>query len=538
MDLRVATAIALASAAFLFFGLSRYGVVNVDEGIYHAIAERMVASGDVFRLDFRGEPRPYDAFMNAPLHYWARAALIAVLGSNHFTMRALSALFGVLTVVATYALGCRVAGRRAGLLAAAVQITTFHFVYLHGARTGELDTIVTCLVATACVCFLRGVEDQRSFLPHHLALAALLMTKLPLVIVPIAAESLWLAAHPELRRHLRRYLLSGLAVLPFALLWHAGQAVALRDELLAIAGSMLGHASGAGDTGMEHVGPLGNLRFYASAVLYGALPWAAIYPFAATAALGRDEHARPRRIALLFAVVVFAFFAFVSKHFAWYVMPAYPFLSVLTGAWLADLMHPERAAARGLAVGAIAATCLWLGVDALGTNPFAERALAMPMETRPRAWLGLSPWPAILLFGAAWAAAGWALRERLSSAAIRPIGQAFTAALLLFAAVRVAAPLAHLDHESRLARTHRQIFEMRRAGEPLRYPIRLGAAPPMLARFLFAEDFEIAFGEPGARGPELLLFPRGDPRVLDRSIGRLGMERRFERLRRRSGSAP
>ena len=31
MDLRVATAIALASAAFLFFGLSRYGVVNVDD---------------------------------------------------------------------------------------------------------------------------------------------------------------------------------------------------------------------------------------------------------------------------------------------------------------------------------------------------------------------------------------------------------------------------------------------------------------------------------------------------------------------------
>ena len=121
----------------------------------------------------------------------------------------------------------------------------------------------------------------------------------------------------------------------------------------------------------------------------------------------------------------------------------------------------------------------------------------------------------LILWLGRWAAAGWALRERLSSAAIRPIGQAFTAALLLFAAVRVAAPLAHLDHESRLARTHRQIFEMRRAGEPLRYPIRLGAAPPMLARFLFAEDFEIAFGEPGARGPELLLFPRGDPRVLD-----------------------
>src|SRR5512145_1757138 len=128
MDARVAAAIAAVSAAFLCTGLSRYGIVNADEGIYHGIAERMVATGDLLRLDFRGEPRVYDTFLNAPLHYWARAGLIAAFGSNGFSMRALSAVFGALAVVVTYALGCRLAGARAGLLAAAVQLTTFHFV--------------------------------------------------------------------------------------------------------------------------------------------------------------------------------------------------------------------------------------------------------------------------------------------------------------------------------------------------------------------------------------------------------------------------
>ena len=91
MDLRVAAAVAVVSAAFLFVGLGRYGVVNIDEGIYHGIAERMVETGELHRLDFRGERRVYDTFLNAPLHYWARAGLIATLGSNGFTMRAVSA---------------------------------------------------------------------------------------------------------------------------------------------------------------------------------------------------------------------------------------------------------------------------------------------------------------------------------------------------------------------------------------------------------------------------------------------------------------
>src|SRR5262245_10153103 len=128
-----AGALALLAALCLpifFWGLSRYGVVNSDEAFYQAVAERMVASGDWLRLDFRGEPRFYDSFLNAPLPHWLRAALIAAFGSNAWTMRVLSAACGAGAVLATAGLAARVAGARSAFAAGFVLLTTFQLVYL------------------------------------------------------------------------------------------------------------------------------------------------------------------------------------------------------------------------------------------------------------------------------------------------------------------------------------------------------------------------------------------------------------------------
>lgn len=533
VDVRVASALGLFTTAFLFVGLGRYGIVNLDEIIYHAVAERMVETGNWLSLDFRGEPRIYDTFMNAPLHYWARASLIAVFGSDGFTMRALSALFGVLAVLASYALGCRLVGRLAGLLGAAVLLTSFQFVYVHGARTGELDTIATFLVVAACWAFLRGVEENKSFVPHHLALIALGMTKLPLLILPILAELVWLTMHPKERRHLRRFVVTGVWLLPVAVLWHGGQAWLERDQLESVWQTMLGQASGARDAfGRPNAGsgfgPIDNALFYSSALLYGSLPWAAVYPFAIAAAFARTPSAEGRRSALVCAATTLLFFLFISKRYSWYVMPAYPFLSILVGAWLADGMRRDAPVWTGIGVGAVAATCLWLGVGVLDTNPFDKLAF-VPMAI-PRDWLGLSPWFAIPLAGLAWAAAWRIGAPRLSSRTRRGFGVAFAAALFLYAGVRVGTPLAHLDHHSRLEKLRERIDRSRARGVPLDYPIPLGKPKLKIARFLFGEDFEIVRTVRGGRS--WALYRKGDPSVIRRSQGRGGYE-----WREKQGSA-
>ncbi len=164
----------LLASPLLFYGLGSYGIVNGDEAIYHYFARHMVQSGDWFRLVFAGEDRFIDAFTHAPLYSWAKAVVILVFGDSLYTMRVLSACMGVLSILATYHLVAHIANVRAAFLAGLIQLTTLQFVYLHSARTGEMETSLTLAFTLSALFFLRAVKDGRSFIPHHLCLVALI----------------------------------------------------------------------------------------------------------------------------------------------------------------------------------------------------------------------------------------------------------------------------------------------------------------------------------------------------------------------------
>ena len=107
----------LLSIPLIFGWLGSYSLVNSDEAFYQGVSERMVETGEWFTITFRGQRRILDTFFNAPIHYWARAALIAIFGSNLWTARILAALFALGTVLVSYRLAERLSDRFGGLLA-------------------------------------------------------------------------------------------------------------------------------------------------------------------------------------------------------------------------------------------------------------------------------------------------------------------------------------------------------------------------------------------------------------------------------------
>jgi hypothetical protein len=220
-------------------------------------------------------------------------------------------------------------------------------------------------------------------------------------------------------------------------------------------------------------------------------------------------------------------------------MPAYPFLSILVGAWLHDLLRRDAPAWTGYGLGAVIAACCWIGVDVFGTNPFEKRALMFPMDTEARSWLGLSPWAAVPLVALAWAGL-WLVGARHMKAPLRRgICAAGVAALLAYAGVRAVAPLAYLDYQSPLERIRAEIDRKNAAGTPLVYPIELGRPPIQIARFLFAENFEVVT-RLRRDGSDLVLHRKGNPKVLERSVGRVGLEWRSQQARERKarGESP
>lgn len=492
----------------ILWGLGSYSFVNGDEAIYHVMAEHMVTSGDWTRLVAHGEQRFFDTFLNAPANYWMRAALIALAGSNLWTARLWSALFGLAGVVATWALGRRLFGPAAGALAGAIQLTIFQFVYLHGARTGELDTAISFFLTWVAIGMLRAARAEpggRGLLGHHVALALVLVHKLPLVLPPLAVEAAWLLGVRRARPLLRRWLGLGLLVAPIALAWHLAQLAVHWSEFLDAASAMLGSASGAG--GHTHHGLLDNLGFYVRSLAFGAWPWAWLFlpaaVFGVLRARGADRE--DRLLAAGYALGTLVFFVLLAKRAPWYVMPAYPFLAVFVAGWLVDL---ARAPAARLELGFLGAALAGAALTVFdwSLNPFAAPAFYLDMSVGLRGLAGLPAVATLAVAFVAVAGAGVWIGARWP----REVAVGAVALLLGVALVRVGLPLRHLGYQSPIAILDADLRRAREEGREIPWPVSVPSRNLMLVHCYFAADNEISPAPPGRRQSGLFeLRPRG-----------------------------
>ena len=307
-------ALIVLSIPVIFWGLGSYSVANNDEAYYHSVARTMVDTGNWLRLEFTGEHRLYDTFMNAPLHYWAKAGIIAFFGDSLWTMRILSALFGLGAVLMTYRLTAYLSSDRAGFLAALLLLTNFQFVYWHSARTGEMEAILCFLFAAAAYRFLLSLEPGRGFILHHACLIVIFSLKAPLVMVPVATELVFFALSPPARAHFARWAGTAVAMLPVALAWHVPNAWVHSDEIAGIVRRMASEASGA--TGV-FARAAQNLEFYGIAILFGAFPYAFAFPLALASAVARlwsPEYRERWLLLLLHSAFLLLWFTLVAKR--------------------------------------------------------------------------------------------------------------------------------------------------------------------------------------------------------------------------------
>lgn len=497
-------ALSLLAIPAIFYGLGDYSLVNGDEEIYHVVAEHMVESGDWIRLQFYEEHRVYDTFMNAPLQYWARAVLIALFGSSLWTMRLLSAAFAWATLLMTSRLARELGGDRpTALLAGLVQLTTFQFVYLHSARTGELDPIVTFFYTSIALLFLRGVRGQSGFALHHVCLALLFNVKAPTVLIPLLAEALCFALLPATRRTLRAFLVSALKILPLALVWHAIRLVQLWEPFLDVMARMAREAA-EHERGATEQGRLSNALFYLRTLLFGAWPWCFAYPFALFATL-RAHRRQPEglgwNIAGIFSVALLVFYVFVSKHHRWYIVPIYPLLSVFVAHWGMSLWRrPLDGPARG-AIALIAASISWSWVSLLAYNPFAIKAWVIPMNVYWRQYAALPTWLGVAGTTALFFAVLHGLRGQRADQRADKVGKlavgALGATLLCVALTRIAIPLRYIDYQSQTALLRDELDYRAENGIEVDYPIERDGAVPWDARFYLRDAYRIEARETG-----------------------------------------
>lgn len=551
----------LLSIPVFYYNLGNYGLVNGDEGFYHLAARNMVTSGDWLTLQWDGELRVYETFLNSPMQHWARAIIITIGGDNYWTMRLLSATCGMLAVIFTYRLARQFMTSAEAFLAAILLMVSFHFVFLHGARTGELDAIITLIFVWLAYSFVKALREDRSLIPHHLGLIALISVKLPVIIIPVLFEAAYLAIMPRYRKHAKRWVLHLLWMAPLGMTWHVYQIYELGWETSVTVFNLMSDQAG-GQAGQaaarEHQTLLSNMIgrvvYYGPILLFGGLPYII---FAPLALFGVWRHKASRRtreyltIITLVPVVMLVFYCTIARRMPWYVIPVYPFFSILVARFL---FRFERLGRSYLFTGLFGlASALGMALYFLPrvVNPFSARALIITPALQIANPGHLEWW--IYLPALASGICVTVLVLRRVSRRL-PIHLVSTLCILLvvgFGGIRIATALQYTDHVSPLERFANDLAAKVARGDKIQYPLNCPVTKGrwsgrMVYRHFFGEQYEIStYGKrtqlvrplmprerPTLRREDLKLSvtpggnKKGDSSVPGRALGQKGRKQR------------
>lgn len=329
------------------FRLGSHPLANPDEGRNAEIAREMIATGDWVTPRLNG----VNYFEKPPLVYWAVAIGQRVFGQNEWAVRAVPAFFGLGGVLLTYAAARRLHGRTAGQGAAVVLGTSL--LYLGLSRFLILDMAVSVLMSATLFCFILGVREahgaRRRWLFYGLYASAALATLTKGLIgflVTGAVMFLWLLIFNQWKRLRPLYLPSGL-LLFFAVAapWHV--LAAMHNETWVHRYFVYEHFQRFASPVASRPGPW---YYFIPVVLLGIFPWTGFLGCSLRHALEGGWAARKERADAWFLVVwtgfIFLFFSASQSKLPPYVLPVFPPLAVLIGAWFAAPSEPAGNAVR------------------------------------------------------------------------------------------------------------------------------------------------------------------------------------------------
>jgi len=338
--------------------LAHPGLVDPDEPRTAIVARLMAERGDwlaphlpaAFHQDYPHDPLEGDLLAywdKPPLYFWLAAGAMKALGPTALAARLPAAVAQVVTVLLVFAIARRLWGGRAGLLAGLVMaLAPLPLVMAHVAR---MDSLLTALMAAMLLAALRLICGAGRPWVWTLVLYAAaglgLLAKGPeAVVLPAAAVVVTVALTGRWRDLWRLRPLSGVLIsLAIALPWYLSMHFRYPPPADGTSNGFLyeflvrqhfGRATT--DEFRRHLPP-GTLL---GVLLGGLLPWTVFLP-AACIRIGREGWRERRQspaalLLLAWPLVVLVVFSLSATQLPHYVLPAFPPLAVVIGAYLAD----------------------------------------------------------------------------------------------------------------------------------------------------------------------------------------------------------
>ena len=417
--LRETIAVAVFAALLIMPPLGRHLIAYSGEARMALLAQDMIERHVLFRARVEGQ-----VYRNKPpLYPWSIALVSLPVGRvTEGTAQVPVAVAAVAAALCTCLLGARLFGRRSGLWAGLILVTSAGF-FSHSQALLP-DMLVTAFTTAAGYAFWRSVSGPRERLAlagFYLALAFAVFSKGPVGLLPLLAAAVWLWSGRGL---------PGLAHLlsPSGLVIFAAITLAWLAPFLAAGGKSFGSSVVWGDWLSWYLGlpsPQRVGRFLLDGLM-GFLPWTIALPLGlAHAVRARSDPAA--RWALLSFLVPLTIIVLSRNRQPIYLLPIYPAAAVIT-AWWAD--------ARGAAAGAPARALGWLAllgaIAAVIATPFIPEVRDSVLRVPNILWKALPVGVGVVLLGSL---LFWGLRR--GRPAIAVYGGALVMAAVLSAGVRI-----------------------------------------------------------------------------------------------------
>jgi len=374
---------------------------KTDEARYGEISREMAQSGDWVTPRLNG----IKYFEKPPLQYWAGAAAIKMFGVHDWAARLWTGLLALAGVALAFFAGRRLFGASAGTAAAAILAGCPLFIAFGQFNT--LDMGVSVFLAAAVFAFAIGqspgaetadgalVRRRRRWMLAGWAACALAVLSKGLIgiVLPAATVALYMLLRRDWALLRRLELARGIPLfLAITVPWFV--VVSMRNPEFARFFFVQEHFQRFTTTMHHREHPA---WYFVPILLAGMLPFVFVVLPAWLAALRRPEPGfSPTLFLALWALLVFLFFSASGSKLPGYILPMFPVLAVLAGAYLARAARQRVLAAQSIVVA--------LGGLALAiAAPYLSRAGADQLDRFAGAYA------AVLIFAGLAMAAGGAL---------------------------------------------------------------------------------------------------------------------------------
>lgn len=330
-----------------FWELGQIPFYNHEESKEALVVWEMVNGGGWILPLRNGTELP----LKPPLLHWGGALIALISGRvNEFAVRSPSAFAATATVILTFFFGRALWNWRVGLLAALILATSPEWT--RWAVTARSDMLMAFFLTAACISFFHlwqeGATRRRTLYLFYLSVGFATLAKGPLgVILPGLIVLFSLGVTRELSFFKRMRLVEGAGIVfvvaaswYLLALWQGGGEFFRRQILDENLFRFL--ESSQGGPSRDH-----SFFYYIPTLCVGMLPWSLFFPALLHFLYNSRAELRAKKLLypLVWCLTGLIFFTLASGKRSNYVLPLYPAIALLFGAWWHELIEGTMASA-------------------------------------------------------------------------------------------------------------------------------------------------------------------------------------------------